>query len=383
MKGVSDINGIVTPMKATLETHENRIKEISDASATFEKKFLEWRKTGLRMSNDQRSKRGLGNAEMNENFGKAIVNLARKNGVCDKVFTKAALTDTNLVSVEYAAELIRLVEAQGVIRQISRSIPMGAGTVNWPRRTAGIIAAHTAAGSSISASNPTTGQVQLIADTILALSLVQNASLEDSVVDLGAYVAEEIAYGFATIEDADAINGDGTATYGGVEGLVNASLYLLTNKPTEVGMPATKTSFQDVNFDHLIDCIDAVKSSALDGARWLMHRSVLSILRKVKDDNKQYIWEPSPGLGQPATILGYPYTACDAMPAATASAAATRFLVFGNFNYWYFGDRRMMGITADASRYREYDQTGFFGTERVAQNIADGGAFAVLKTAAA
>ncbi len=385
MAGVTDIKTLATQQGTRLQTLEDAQKSIQEAQrqliAETEQKFLGWRKQTLKMSPDQRTRRGLGSNELNENFGKAIIAMARKSAPDANVIK--VLSDTNLVTVEYATELIRLVEERGVARRLARSVPMGAGTTNWPRRTAGITAAHIAAASAVTESNPTTGQVQLVADTIMGLSLVQNASLEDSAIDLGAYVAEELAYGFATIEDADMVNGDGTATFGGVEGLLNNALYLLTNKPTQVSMAASKTSFADVTFDNLMEMVDEVKSGALAGARWLMHRSVLTILRQIKDDQKRPIWEPATTAGNPATILGYPYEVSDQMPARTDSAAAKRFIVFGNFNYWYLGDRRMFGIVADASRYREYDQTGFFATERIAQNLADGGAFAVLKTAAA
>lgn len=386
--GVQEIKGGVESNKNELEAQGNRLKTIEEAiaagKAEHERRFLEFRKQLLAMPRAQRSRRGLGNDELNSGFGKALVKLARHEGPDGEVLTTkaAGITDTYLVGVEYSGEIIRLVEELGVARRISRHVPMGEGTVNWPRRTGGVTAAHIAKASAVTASNPTAGQVQLVADTIMALSLVQNASLEDEVASLGAWVAEEIAYGMAGIEDTDFVSGDGTATYGSVWGILSAFTDL-TNKPSVVTMDAGNTSFEDLTFDDLMTMIENVKSQALRGSRWLLHRSILTILRQIKDSQNRYIWEPSGAVGNPATILGYPYELCDKMPARTSSAVSTKFLAFGNFDYWFFGDRRQLAVAADTSKYREYDQTGFFGTERVAQAIADGGAIAVLSTPAA
>lgn len=383
-KGITDIKAFLEAQKGVSTEHGNRIKSIEDALANVNKSFLDFRKRGFNMSSHQRSRRGLGSSEMNKAFGLAVKRLV-KGELCEEVFSKA-LDDTSagyLVTPDYHAELIRIVEERGIIRGLARKIPIGSGVNNWPRRTAGMTGYHVAPNVAGTESAPTVGQVQLVADTVNAICRIPKQTMEDSPEDLGAFVAEEIGYAFATVEDNDAINGDGTATYGNTNGLLSAALFLLTNKPTLVQMAAGKTSFADVTFDILMEVIDAVRSGELGGARWLMHRSVQTILRQVKDDQKRPIWEPATSAGMPALLLGYPVTVCDQMPARTASAASKKFLAFGNFNQWYFGDRHQMGIVADESRYREYNQVGFFGDERIAQGLSDGGAFAVLETSAA
>ena len=97
-------------------------------------------------------------------------------------------------------------------------------------------------------------------------------------------------------------------------------------------------------------------------AVFVTNDSVMKLLRKVKDANGQYIWQPSVKEKTPDTILGRPvYTS----PYVPEIAADSLSLAFGDFSYYWIADRRDIRFRVLNELYAERDQIGFFATERV------------------
>ena len=114
-----------------------------------------------------------------------------------------------------------------------------------------------------------------------------------------------------------------------------------------------------------------------------MSRYVFNQIRKIKDDNGNPIYVP-PAERVPATINGVPYILSEVMPKASDDAVDTPFLIYGNPQYWIFGDRvgMEMRVYRDTIRAIDYDQ--IFLRFRTRAGFIEGmpAAFARLKTAA-
>ena len=66
------------------------------------------------------------------------------------------------------------------------------------------------------------------------------------------------------------------------------------------------TAGSSITVDNLIDLIYALKSPYRRNAAFLLRDVTVSSLRKLKDSNGAYLWQPSVQAGQPDRLLGYP-----------------------------------------------------------------------------
>jgi HK97 family phage major capsid protein len=96
--------------------------------------------------------------------------------------------------------------------------------------------------------------------------------------------------------------------------------------------------------DDLLDMIDATPSGALNGAKFYFHRTILSIIRKIKDNDGNYIYQ-QPANGLPGTIWNYPYETSDAFPTASAVTDGDQYVLFGNLKQGaVFGDKQQLRV---------------------------------------
>ena len=161
------------------------------------------------------------------------------------------------------------------------------------------------------------------------------------------------------------------------------------------------TSFTDLDLDDLRDVVGSLKPLALMGAAWTMHRSVWTIIQKLKDNDAQYhishanpILLPGATAGQVGGVVvgslwGYPVWLSEKMPADTGSPEVSKkFISFGNYNHIWFGDRQIMTMdisnaaTVGSNNTFAANQSAIRMTERLALAVGLPDGFGVLKTAA-
>jgi HK97 family phage major capsid protein len=212
--------------------------------------------------------------------------------------------------------------------------------------------------------------------------------LEDEEIDLFAFVGERVAQGFAKAEDLAFFIGDGSGTYGSFTGVLkHASANIVT-------MASTKVAFSQMTADDLLDMQDATPTEALANGKYYMHRSILSIVRKLKGSDGQYIYQ-APGEGLPATIWGKPVVIVEAMIASSASAVSTKFVIFADLKkatiLGYKGaisaDRFNAGVVRNVADNADInlittDREAIRWVERVGMIVLQPTAITVLKTAA-
>lgn len=196
--------------------------------------------------------------------------------------------------------------------------------------------------------------------------------LDDSEINIESWLAGEVETEFAYQEGIAFVSGDG----------VNKPQGLLTYTGTnahpwgpvaEVNTGAAAA----LTLDGLIDLVYDLPSERTPNARFVLNRKTQAEIRKVKDGNGNYIWQPGLQAGQPATILGFPSTELPAMPDI---AAGTIPIVFGDFTGYLVIDRTGIRILRDPYTNKPFVQ--FYTTKRVGGGIVDPTKFRYHRVAA-
>ena len=158
---------------------------------------------------------------------------------------------------------------------------------------------------------------------------------EDSAVDLWNDATQRFARAFARVEDQLVF----TQTSGSAPinpGILNVSG---TNLVTMTG-----GSFEDVTYDDLSKMIWGVPTPSSNNGRFYLHREILGVIQRIKDEEGRPIWQRAMADGTPATILGKPYELTEVLPDLGDDAVSTRFMVFGDLRYVTLGERTGMNI---------------------------------------
>ncbi|MFP3908002.1 MAG: phage major capsid protein, partial [Acidimicrobiales bacterium] len=111
--------------------------------------------------------------------------------------------------------------------------------------------------------------------------------------------------------------------------------------------------------DDLIDAKYTLKPQYWRRARWLFHRYALRDIRKLKDDNGQYVWQPGIAGGRPDTILEIPYVPSEFAPNSFADDAYVGMLA--DFSFYWIADSLAMEVQRLVELYAESNQVGFIG----------------------
>jgi HK97 family phage major capsid protein len=127
--------------------------------------------------------------------------------------------------------------------------------------------------------------------------------------------------------------------------------------------------------DDLIDLIYAPKAAYRANGRFVMNRRTVSAVRKFKDSNGDYIWQPSLSAGGEATLLGYAVTEAEDMPDIGSDEFA---IAFGDFEKGYLiVDRQGIQVLRDPYSAKPY--VLFYTTKRVGGGVQNFDAIKLLK----
>jgi HK97 family phage major capsid protein len=184
--------------------------------------------------------------------------------------------------------------------------------------------------------------------------------LDDSEIDLETWLAGEVQTEFARQEGLAFLSGDGANKPTGLltylTGGTNAAVHPLgAIQQVITGQAATITS------DSIIDLIYSLPASFTANAKFIMNRSTQAIVRKLKDGQGNYLWQPSYVAGQPATLCGFPIVEIPDMPNVAANATP---IMFGDFAQGYIVIDRM-GVRVLRDPFTNKPYVGFYTTKRV------------------
>ena len=210
------------------------------------------------------------------------------------------------------------------IRQVSGSV------YKRPFATSGPVTgwvAETAARPQTDA--PTLAELSFPTMELYAMPAATPSLLDDSAVNIDEWLAEEVRVAFAEQEGTAFVTGNGTDKPKGFldyTKVANAS-WTWGN----IGFVATGEAgaFPDTDpGDTLIDLVYAVKSGYRANAHFVMSRSTQSVVRKLKDGDGTYLWQPSQKPGEWPTLMGYPVAESEDMPDIATNSYS---LAFGDF----------------------------------------------------
>lgn len=282
-------------------------------------------------------------------------------------------TVPNIVS----SDLIWLREMYGVARRNSRIYPMSSDTLLVPSATASTTVYYASEATAITASDITFGQVSLAAKKLAVLTIASKELGEDTVIDLGAALARDMAYAIAKEEDNACFNGDGTSTYGSITGILRAVYGLNATKANIAGVVlgaalsgASFSNFTLANFQSMV----AKLPTYADNAKWYMHKDLFfnGVADKLIALGGNAILDIQNAYTSAPTLFGYPIEWVQNMP--KAPAATTPVAILGDLSKGAaFGDRRAMTVeVSDQVKFVE-DALTYKATERFAFNAHDVG----------
>lgn len=189
--------------------------------------------------------------------------------------------------------------------------------------------------------------------TLYAYPKATEESMQDIFFDVGAWLTEEAADGFAEAEATAIVSGNASAK---PTGFLNATPVTTADRAsperaagTLKYLPLLSGSPESLDADLLIDMsLDIREKYLLDAQRvaWVMSAATAAKVRKLKDSYGQYLWQPGLAAGQPPTLLGHPVAVTGTMPAPTAGQYP---IAFGNWARGYILADRVgtMRITHD------------------------------------
>lgn len=187
--------------------------------------------------------------------------------------------------------------------------------------------------------------------------------LDDAGVDVEQWLSQKIAWQMGMMETEAFVKGDGK---GKPRGFLTCETTTPENE--ECGKVVTFSSGDEGTLrqsDILIDVLHSMKIEYLNKACWVMSRQTLSILRKLKDKDGQYVWLQNMANSAHDTLLGYPVVLCDAMPHPEKDALC---IAFGNFEEAYhIVDRQDINILRDPYSAKPYVE--FYATKRVGGDV--------------
>ena len=203
--------------------------------------------------------------------------------------------------------------------------------------------------------------------------------LDDAAVDLESWIAEEVETAFAEQESAAFVNGNGVNKPTGFLNVpsIDETSWTWGNLgyvPTGSDGALAATDGSDV----LIDTIYALKAGHRQNGQFVMNRKTQAQIRKFKDADGNYLWMPPAGVGQAASLMGFPVVEAEDMPDIAADSAS---IAFGDFRRGYLVvDRAGVRILRDPYSAKPY--VLFYTTKRVGGGVQDKDAIALLKFAA-
>jgi HK97 family phage major capsid protein/HK97 family phage prohead protease len=248
------------------------------------------------------------------------------------------------------------------VRSLAQTIAMSGPLLQLPRLVDEVTPASRAETAAATEDEPSFEQIDLKAHEMAAMVPVTRILLEDAHIDLAAYLSTHVARRFGQVEASWFVNGNGTTQ---AEGVLTSDEVI-----EKEGAIAA---------DDLIDLFYAIKTAYSSNGSWLMNRKTMAAVRKLKDTDGSYIWQPALSAGQPATLLGRPvYEGVD-MPDVAADATP---IVFGDFASGYaVADRVGFDILRDDYTGAANGIIKLHARRRVGGRVVMGEALAKLKIA--
>ena len=264
-----------------------------------------------------------------------------------------------LVPDEWDTRLIETLDEENIMRKLANKITTsGEHKIN-------IAATKPAAswieeGGALEFDDATFSQILLDAHKLHVAIKVTEELLYDNAFNLESYILEQFSKALANAEEDAFLNGDGEGK----------PLGLFAE---DGGGTIADTLTSDIEADDLINLVYALKRPYRKNAAFIINDKNLAVIRKLKDNNGAYIWQPSYQAGEPDRILGY--------KVYTSAYAPEDAIAFGDYSYYNIGDRGTRSFSELRELFAGNGMVGYVAKERVDGKLILAEAVQILKLA--
>lgn len=283
--------------------------------------------------------------------------IAIRNAMSTTTTTEGGYT----VPSEVASMVIDKLKAYGGMREVASILSTSTGVaMNWPTSDGTAdVGAIVGQNTAVNAADITFGTIAMnvfyYTSNKIALPL---ELIQDSAIDVVAYVVERLATRIARIQNTHFTVGGGTTVPDGI--IPKAS----TGKTGTTGQTLT------VIYDDLVDLKHSVNRAYRSNAKFMMNDLSVAVVSKIKDTTGRPIWNPSIVAGAPDTLLGYPVAINDDVAVMAANAKS---IAFGDLSKYTIRDVSNTTVLRrfDDSAFALSNQVGFCGWTRSGGNLLD------------
>ena len=285
-----------------------------------------------------------------------------------------------VVPLEIAQTIDRVLAKASPIRALATVQQIGGNTYRKPVTTVEAASGWVGETDSRAQTNtPTIAALDFPAMELYAMPAATQTLLDDAQVDIEQWLANEVQIVFAEQEGAAFINGDGSAKPTGFLNYTTAAdASWAWGKIGYIASGADGAFASSDPSDALINLAYAPKQGYRANGTWVMNRKTEAAIRKFKDGDDNYIWQPGTAIGQPASLLGYPVAEAEDMPDIASNSYS---VAFGDFARGYLiVDRVGINVLRDPFSAKPY--VLFYTTKRVGGGVQNFEAIKLMKFAA-
>ena len=208
-------------------------------------------------------------------------------------------------------------------------------------------------------------QIILDAHKLHVTIKVTDELLYDNAFNLESYILTQFSKALANAEENAFLNGDG----------VGKPLVIFAENGG--GQVAITTNTQSsITADEIINLVHSLSRPYRKNAKFIMNDQTIALIRKLKDNNGAYLWQPSLQAGEPDRLFGYPVYTSAYVPTV---AAGKPVIAFGDFSYYNIGDRGMRSFDQLRELFAGNGMVGFLAKERVDGKLVLPEAVQILK----
>lgn len=248
-----------------------------------------------------------------------------------------------LVPEEYDSRLIDVLEEENIMRSLATTITTsGQHKINIAATKPA--AAWIEEGGALSFGDATFDQIYLDAYKLHVAIKVTEELLYDNAFNLENYIITQFGKALGNAEEDAFLNGDGKGKPIGIF-------------DSKGGGNVLGTLTAAIKSDDMLDLVYGLKRPYRKSSSFIMNDSTLALLRKLKDNNGAYIWQPSYKEGEPDRVLGYAVN--------TSPYAPTNAIAFGDYSYYNIGDRGSRSFAELRELFAGNGMVGFVAKERV------------------
>ena len=254
-----------------------------------------------------------------------------------------------LVPVEYDKRLVDVLNEENIMRSLATKITTsGEHKINIAATKPA--AAWIEEGGALSFGDATFDQIMMDAYKLHVAIKVTEELLYDAAFNLEGYIIDNFGKALANAEEDAFLNGDGKGKPMGIFDTKQGGQY------------GTTTSAASIGADDIINLVYNLKRPYRKNAAFITNDKTLAALRKLKDNNGVYLWQPALTAGEPDRLFGYAIHTSQFAPEATAGKAA---MAFGDFSYYNIGERGSRSMQELKELFAGNGMVGYVMKERV------------------